>query len=74
MNFTLNKATGVATSDCGHYEIRVSLINAQPWYNGWYLPSHRNIEASHDKEAVKIALQKHKKRVDDLNPNRPRET
>lgn len=70
MNFTLSKQTGIATSQCGLYEIRSVLNNAKLYYNGWYLPTQRSIDGSYDKEHVKVACEKHSARITALNPNR----
>jgi hypothetical protein len=63
MNFKLNKQSGTATSECGYYQITSALNNGKPYYNSMYLPTHRSIEGTYDKEAAKRACQQHAQRM-----------
>ncbi len=63
MEFKLDKATNVATSDCGFYTISGALNNGRMWWNARYLPAQRSIEASYDKDQCKKVCAEHEARI-----------
>ena len=68
MNFTTKKDTKSAFSDCGFYEIQTSFNNAKPYYNAWYLPTKRHLDAGFEKEPVKKACERHAEKMAALKP------
>ena len=63
MNWTYDKATLVALSECGYYRISGALNNARIYWNAIYLPSQRSIDGSYDKDHAKTACEDHAKRI-----------
>jgi hypothetical protein len=51
----------LAISECGNYEIRMSLTKegGKEFCNAWHVPTDKHIEASFDREAVKAACIRH---------------
>lgn len=53
----------VAQSDCGRYEIRAASLDgtarAKKFYNAWFIPDGKHIDASFDKKLVIAACITH---------------
>lgn len=60
MKWRLSSRANVAVSDCGKYEVRRSHDQTRgDFYNAWYLPANKHIEASHHKKDVREGCERH---------------
>lgn len=60
MKWRANLARSIAVSDCGRYEVRLSTDRHRgDFYNAWFLPTNKHIEASHKKKIVVAACIAH---------------
>jgi hypothetical protein len=64
VKWRLSSRANVAESDCGRYEIRRSNDRTRgDFYNAWYLPANKHIEASHQKKVVREGCEQHAARI-----------
>lgn len=64
MKWRANQARTLATSECGRYQVKRSTDpHRGEFYNAWYLPDNKHIEASHQKQYVIDACIAHAAKV-----------
>lgn len=60
MRWRADQTRGIATSECGHYEVKHSRdANRGDFYNAWFLPANKHIAADHQKQLVVDACMAH---------------
>ena len=65
MNWTADKQSKRAVSDCGRYVITWAQNNHGTYYNSWYGDSPRkHLHGGYDKEVAKTVCEQHQRRLD----------